>query len=79
MMVLRGGLRALIYVVLGVIAYFAVSKLNIPSQDPEAQKNTLMAIWAGLFFFFMVIEGRRGLQAFSKSEMVKRDLDGTGG
>ena len=41
MMLLRGGGRALIFIVLGVIAYFAVTKLNLPSQDPKAQKAVL--------------------------------------
>ena len=77
-MVLRGGLRALVFAVLGVIAYFAITKLNIPGPDySEQQKPLLYGIYGALFFTYMLIEGRRGLAAFSKSEMVKGELDGT--
>ena len=75
MMLLRGGTRALIFVILGVIAYFAVTKLNLPSQDPKEQKSALIGIFGSLFFLYMVFEGRRSFRIVSKTKMVKRFLD----
>jgi type VI protein secretion system component VasK len=79
MMIVRGGARALIFVVLGVIAYLVITKLNIPSTEAKVQKSTYMVIWAGLFFFYMVLEGRRSLRIVSKTKMVKRFLARRGG
>ena len=75
MMLLRGGGRALIFIVLGVIAYFAVTKLNLPSQDPKAQKAVLYGIYGALFFVYMLWEGKRSLRIVSKTKMFKRLLD----
>jgi type VI protein secretion system component VasK len=72
MMVLRGGARALVFVILGVIAWFVITKFNIPSPRWKDQKLLLYAFFAVLFATYMILEGKRSLRIVSKTKMVKR-------